>query len=161
MSTNIDHPPNRKFVVCRSEDGSVLHRVTVGPEQSLATGQPVVEHTESEIEHVGHLSPYAQHLPPLPAEGEPVEAGEVYAHKGGAVMARKSHPRGSQRPVDVVDLFITTESQGVDWVPAEPVGGGTVRRHDGSTYRSKREQITENEPSVEPELWSLIEIPAD
>ena len=155
----IDHPKNRKFVVCRSEDGSVLHRVSVGPDQSMATGQPVVEQTESEIDHLKHLSPFADKLPPLPTEGEEVRAGEVYAHEGGAVMARKDHPRDSRRPDHAPDLFITPDSDGVDWVPSEPVGSGTVRRYDGSTYRSKKEQVTENEPPVEPELWgSLVNV---
>ena len=156
----IDHPKNRKFVVCRSEDGSVLHRVSVGPEQSMATGQPVVEQTESEVEHVGHLAPYADQFPPLPDEGEPVEAGEIYAHGDGLVMARQSHPRTEHDPADVLALFVVYRegAEGLDWVPSETVDVGTLREYYGSTYRAIQGHTTQEgwQPPNVPALWESV-----
>ena len=161
----IDHPKNQTFVVCRNADGSVLHRVQVGPEQSMATGQPIVEQTESEVEHVGHLVPYADQFPPLPGEGEAVERGQIYQHGDGPVMARQDHDRTHHNPSDVLALFVVyrEDAGGLEWIAGETVEVGVLRGYEGETYRANTAHTTQPDwaPGTAANLWDLIESPSD
>jgi len=158
--SEIKKPKNRTFAIARSADGSVLHRVTIAPNQVMTTGQPVVEQTESEAEYLNLIAPYVSKLPPLPDEGEQVERGTIYAHDGGAVMARQRHRRTSHAPKDVPALFTTYQgtADGLAWIAGEKLGLGTLRKYEGETYRAIQAHTTQSDwqPPNAPALWEKV-----
>jgi len=150
-------PKDATFFVARSADGSVLHKGVTEPNQITSTGQPVLEHSADEIEHIQHLTPYVAKLEPLPAQGEKLLAGDIYAYQGEVLIVRQDHIRTHHDPSTVPALFLRQNST-KDWVEGEKVHEGTERDYGGKTYRAIQAHVTQADwtPDKTPALWAEV-----
>lgn len=103
-------------------------------------------------------------LPPLPASGW-LEAGELYADDGRAVLVRQSHNRTSH-PVDdlVPTLFLVYRADAANvlkWIAGESVVIGMLRTFENITYRCIQSHITQSDwiPPATPALWEVYKEP--
>ena len=60
--SEIKYPENKTFAIARSADGSVLHRVTIAPNQVMTTGQPVIDEADTEGGLLQNMTPYVAAL---------------------------------------------------------------------------------------------------
>lgn len=108
------------------------------------------------------VSEYAEiRTPALPAQGEPVEAGNIYADEGGGLwMARQSHSRSEHAPFDTPALWMRYRDaeSGDRWIAAEDVEVGEVRSYDGEIYRVIQAHVTQEDwtPDATPAMWELL-----
>lgn len=117
---------------------------------------------ESENDYLGALAGKSGDvIPDLPAQGELIEAGQVYAYNGGYVMARQDHIRTEHAPEDVLALFVVYRADAealLPWVAGETVEAGTYRTHNGKTWRALIGHTTQAnwEPQLVPALWAEV-----
>jgi hypothetical protein len=94
----------------------------------------------SEVEFLGALAGKVG-FPPLPATGEPVKGGQVYAYNGGHVLARQDHIRTHHAPDDegMLALFVVWRENAdevLPWLYGEQLEKGALRTHNGKTWRA-------------------------
>lgn len=97
--------------------------------------------------------------PPVPAQGEKVQAWQVYDHDGTLVMAQISHTRTHHDIADLIGrefLVYQPDSAGVEWVAGVPVVAGMERVFDGVTYRCIQPHTTQFTPDLTPALWEVV-----
>lgn len=155
----LEQPQGTRFFGTEPTDGDYLIVSTVLRPSTAEAYRQCAEEIEG-VSIVPSVSPWAStDFPPLPAEGEPVEMGTIYADGDDLWMARQSHPRTHHDPADVLALFARycTADQRDEWISAEKVEVGDVRRYDGQLYWCKQGHTTEFEPPIVPALWRLIE----
>jgi len=146
--------------ITRAPDGTIEHDGETSVGSTTISGRELI-HGEDEaafLEAVSAIVPGGYN--PLPAMGEPIEAGKIYSHNGEFVIARQGHTRTEHAPADVPALFATHRpGQGaLEWVENEPVTIGTIRVRDGTEYRCIQTHQTQTgwEPENAPALWELI-----
>jgi hypothetical protein len=98
---------------------------------------------------------------PLPAMGEPVEAGVIYSYEGSLVIARQSHTRTEHDPADVPALFIVWREDADDvlqWIAGEQVHVGTRRIYQDVVYECIQAHVTQSDwtPPAVPALWVVV-----
>lgn len=97
---------------------------------------------------------------PLPAIGEHVKAGAIYAWNGQNVIARQDHSRTEHDPDTVPALFSVWREtyDGIEWVANEPVLVGNQRKHNSVMYEVIQSHTTEFSPDLTPGLWKVATI---
>lgn len=119
---------------------------------------------ESENAYLGKLAGKTG-AEPLPARGEKVEAGKIYAYNGGMVMARQDHIRTEHAPEDVLALFVVYRADAealLPWVAGEKVERGIRRTYGGKTWSVIQGHVTQADwtPDKVPALWAeYVEAP--
>lgn len=154
----ISKPEAARFWIARNADGSVLHTGRTDTNQVTTTGQPFLEDLADDQELLSAAATWAGQFPPLPATGEPVEAGELYQHDGGVVMARQSHTRTTHAPSEIPALWGIVVPDTTEWAPGQVVAVGDLRTYQGTTYRCVQAHTTQAGwmPPVVPALWEVV-----
>jgi len=116
-----------------------------------------------ENEFLGKVAGKATGYTSLPAVGEWLEAGDIYAYEGGLVIVRQAHSRTIYAPEDTPALFSVYREDATDalgWVANERVEVGMRRVYDGVTYQVLQAHITQADwmPDVTPALWKEVVI---
>jgi hypothetical protein len=119
-----------------------------------------------ENEFLGKVAGKATGYTSLPAVGEWLEAGDIYAYEGGLVIVRQAHSRTIYAPEDTPALFSVYREDATDalgWVANERVEVGMRRTDEGLTYQCLQSHVTQVDwrPSVTPALWKLVEDESD
>jgi hypothetical protein len=149
------------YIVADAPDAEPVHGTTaVGDATGVSVGLTVVQN-EDENEFLGTVP--ADALEPLPGAGTWLEAGDLYADRGRAVMVRQNHVR-TERAVDdlVPTLFLVWRENAdsvLEWVAGESVVIGALRIYDGTTYRCKQAHVTQYTPDITPALWEEYQEP--
>ncbi len=94
----------------------------------------------------------------LPAVGEPVEMGRIYAYNGGLIICRQAHSRTEFAPEDTPALWIVyreNASDVLDWISGERVERGMHRIYGGVEYNCIQAHVTEFAPPSAPALWAV------
>lgn len=116
------------------------------------------------LEAVHAAAPDVSTWDPLPAFGELVEAGGIYAYAGGLVIARQSHLRTEHAPETIPALFAVWRADAgaaLEWVANEWVGVGTRRLHNGVLYTALQAHQTQvdqepDAPGILGVLWGVV-----
>jgi len=108
---------------------------------------------------LGLIEDDADQYPPLPVQGELVEAEQVYNYNDTAVICRQTHFRTEHVPEDIPALFIVYREGGNDleWVPNEQVYVGDERTYDSIVYVCIQSHVTQDDwtPPVANVLWAV------
>lgn len=145
-------------------DGSeIVDYGTIQPGDLTATRNVwIMVAEESENAYLGALANKGgDAIPELPAQGEPVEGGQVYRYGAGYVLARQSHTRTEHAPKDVLALFVVYRldaDETLAWIAGETVTAGTYRTHNSKLWKALQGHTTQVdwEPQLVPALWAEV-----
>lgn len=146
------------FYAIEQADGMQVDTLQAG--DYLATSRPI-RYDESEMGLLKQLPDWADKFPPLPKQGERVEAGQIYRYADGLVMARQSHTRTEHDVADVPALFLVyreNADQEQEWIVGEQVQVGTLRRYQEILYECLQAHVTQADwtPDRTPALWRKV-----
>lgn len=100
-----------------------------------------------ENEFLGKVAGKATGYTSLPAVGEWLEAGDIYAYEGGLVIVRQAHSRTIYAPEDTPALFSVYREDATDalgWVANERVEVGMRRTYGGLVYQCLQAHTAES-----------------
>jgi hypothetical protein len=115
---------------------------------------------QNENEYLRKIDEEGITSPPLPATGENVDAGIVYAWGVQNVIARQDHIRTEHDPDTVPALFSVyrADYDGMEWIANEHILMGDERTHATIKYECIQSHYTVvgQTPDVTPALWVAI-----
>ena len=133
-------------------------RLAIG--QTLHVGERGVISNSDVNEYLDELNAAPVTAPPLPPEGTPLAANDVYAWGDGNVSVRQDHIRTADDPDTVPALFSVyrADYEGMEWIANEPVLLLDKRAYEGVNYECIQAHTTQADwtPPATPSMWSVF-----
>lgn len=98
---------------------------------------------------------------PIPALGQPCEAGKIYSYNNDLVICRQTHSRTADAPSTVPALWSVyrpASTSPLDWVANEPVLVGMIRLYNAKQWKCLQAHVTQTDwtPPAVPALWQDV-----
>lgn len=129
-------PTDHTIYWTAKQAGMLVHIGETPPEAITASGHELTQ-ADNENGLLNDLVGFESEFPALPAQGEAVEAKQIYNYDGTLVMARQSHTRTEHDPAAIPALFVIHQIEGdgyLDWVIGEYLEKGKIRRYNNQLY---------------------------
>jgi hypothetical protein len=154
--------PTDKSIYYATHAADIIHTGRVNVGEAIAT-KLTIEYADNENDYLGAVAGLNTNYNPLPAQGEPVEAGEIYGYGDGLVICRQSHIRTEHEPSTIPALFAVYQVGGdtLDWVEGELVAIGDERVYNEVTYICIQAHQTQFTPDTTPALWNVVSTSAE